>query len=84
MSAMPRREWLVGMGEALDDHASRSFLAAIQLGDVCSGTVMEATRSHGLVVTLDGFRARPLGVVGSLDLSWRQHPAMKMGQRIYR
>lgn len=70
------------MGGASEDEASRKFLAGIQVGDLCSGTVAEVSR--GVSVILDGFAARPLGFVGSLDLSWRQGPAagVEVGQRI--
>jgi small subunit ribosomal protein S1 len=71
------------MGGPSDDQASREFLAAIHVGDLCNGTVTEVTR-RGVTVTLDGFAARPLGTVGSLDLSWRRHPtaAVEVGRRI--
>ncbi|MEV7677926.1 S1 RNA-binding domain-containing protein [Streptomyces sp. NPDC088341] len=66
-----------------EDQASRTFLANIHVGDICGGTVAEVTRSH-LVVTLDGFSARPLGTVSGLDVSLRQYPAadMEVGRRI--
>ncbi|MER5435056.1 S1 RNA-binding domain-containing protein [Streptomyces sp. NPDC002588] len=71
------------MGEASADEAVRRFLAAIRVGDLCTGTVAEITRS-GVSVILDGYVARPLGVVGSLDASWRRRPAevAVVGQRI--
>jgi small subunit ribosomal protein S1 len=71
------------MDGAADDEASRRFLAALQVGDICGGTVAEASR-RGTSVTLDGFAARPLGYVGPLDTSWSQGPAAKMeaGRRI--
>ncbi|MFJ3880898.1 S1 RNA-binding domain-containing protein [Streptomyces sp. NPDC090077] len=71
------------MGGASDDEFSRKFLAAIQVGDVCSGTVAEVT-PRGVSVTLDGFAARPLGFVGSLDLSWVRFSAaaVEAGDRI--
>ncbi|MFJ5726441.1 S1 RNA-binding domain-containing protein [Streptomyces sp. NPDC093149] len=70
------------MSQASDDEVSRRFLAALQVGDLCSGTVAEVSR--GVSVTLDGFAARPLGFVGPLDLSWGQGPAavVEVGQRI--
>ncbi|MEU9292097.1 S1 RNA-binding domain-containing protein [Streptomyces sp. NPDC048275] len=70
------------LGRASDDEASRRFLAGIQVGDLCDGTVAEVSR--GVSVVLDGFAARPLGFVGPLDLSWRQGPAaaVEVGQRI--
>lgn len=52
------------MAAAWDDHASRDFLGALRVGDVCTGTATEVTRSQGVAVTLDGFLARPLGRVG--------------------
>ncbi|MFI1353216.1 S1 RNA-binding domain-containing protein [Streptomyces sp. NPDC020898] len=72
------------MGGVSDDQACREFLETIRVGDLCTGTATEITRSHGVAVTLDGFPARPLGVVGPLELSWRQHPAaaVKVGERI--
>jgi small subunit ribosomal protein S1 len=71
------------MGEVLADQAVRRFLATICVGDLCSGTVAEVTRS-GVSVILDGFAARPLGVVGPLDGSWSRRPAerVEVGQRI--
>jgi len=70
------------MGGTSDDEASQRFLAAIQVGDLCSGTVAEVSR--GASVFLDGFVAHPLGFVGPLDLSWQQDPtaAVEVGQRI--
>jgi len=72
------------MGSGPDDQDPRRFLAAIRVGDLCSGTATEITRSRGVAVTLDGFTARPLGMVGPLELSWRQYPAaaVQVGQRI--
>ncbi|MFE3942367.1 S1 RNA-binding domain-containing protein [Streptomyces sp. NPDC059118] len=63
--------------------ASREFLTALQVGDVCGGSVAEASR-QGWSVFLDGFAARPLGYLGPWDLSWRQFPAapVRAGQRI--
>ncbi|MGW1281342.1 S1 RNA-binding domain-containing protein [Streptomyces tsukubensis] len=71
------------MGGASDDEFSRKFLAAIQIGDVCGGTVAAVT-PRGVSVTLDGFAARPLGFVGSLDLSWVRFSAaaVEAGDRI--
>lgn len=65
------------------DRAIGSFLAAIQVGDLCRGTVAAVTRSE-VAVTLDGFTARPLGEVGALDVSWQRHlaDAAAVGQRI--
>ncbi|WP_427917537.1 S1 RNA-binding domain-containing protein [Streptomyces sp. cg40] len=72
------------MGAAGDDQAAREFLAGIHVGDICGGTVEEVTRSQGVVVTLDGFSARPLGVVWPADVSWRRKTAeaVEVGRRI--
>lgn len=77
-------EKLHGMGGASDDQACREFLKAIRVGDLCTGTVTEVVRSGGVTVTLDGFPARPMGVVGPSELSWRPYPAaeVEVGQRI--
>ncbi|WP_326570601.1 S1 RNA-binding domain-containing protein [Actinacidiphila glaucinigra] len=69
------------MSESSEDQACREFLTGIQVGDVCDGTVAEATH-HGVTVTLDGFPARPLGTVGSQDLSWTRRQEIEPGQRI--
>ncbi|WP_432164111.1 S1 RNA-binding domain-containing protein [Streptomyces tendae] len=71
------------MGDASADQAIRSFLTPIQVGDRCSGVVAAISRSE-VTVTLDGFAARPLGVVGPLDVSWqrRRADAAVVGQRI--
>jgi small subunit ribosomal protein S1 len=67
-----------------DDQTPDEFLAALRVGDLCSGTVTAVSRSHGLAVTLDGFPARPLGTVGPGELSWRRFPAapVEVGSRI--
>ena len=80
--ALSARETLSVMSRASGDRA-RKFLAALHVGDICTGTATEIRR-HGVSVTLDGFPARPLGTVGPLELSWRQAPAtaIKTGQRI--
>jgi ribosomal protein S1 len=72
------------MGAASDDQASREFLAGIHVGDIRSGTVVAVTRSQGVMVTLDGFSARPLGIVGQADVSWRWKTAVavEVGRRI--
>ncbi|WP_031151124.1 S1 RNA-binding domain-containing protein [Streptomyces erythrochromogenes] len=72
------------MGAATGDQDFREFLAGIHIGDICSGTVAEVTRSQGVTVTLDGFSARPLGTIWPLDISWswKQPAAVKVGQRI--
>ncbi|WP_432043799.1 S1 RNA-binding domain-containing protein [Streptomyces cadmiisoli] len=71
------------MGGASDDELSRKFLAAIQVGDICSGIVAAVT-PRGVSVILDGFAVRPLGFVGSLDLSWVRFSAaaVEVGDRI--
>ncbi|MFB6556056.1 30S ribosomal protein S1, partial [Streptomyces sp. NPDC056405] len=71
------------MGDASADQAIRSFLAPIQVGDRCGGVVAAVSRSE-VSVTLDGFGARPLGVVGPLDVSWQRRMAdvAVVGQRI--
>ncbi|WP_328955600.1 hypothetical protein [Kitasatospora purpeofusca] len=56
------------MDEVSDDQDVRSFLAAINIGDLCGGVITEITRSHGATVTLDGFPTKALGSVGPLDL----------------
>ncbi|MEU6343659.1 S1 RNA-binding domain-containing protein [Streptomyces sp. NPDC046977] len=69
------------MSRVSDDVASREFLAAIRVGDLVSGTVTELDR--WVSVTLDGFPARPLGFVGSLDRGWgRRRATMDVGRRI--
>ncbi|MFB7501407.1 S1 RNA-binding domain-containing protein [Streptomyces sp. NPDC056161] len=71
------------MGGASNGEFSGKFLAAIEVGDVCSGIVAEVT-PRGVSVTLDGFPARPLGFVGPLDLSWVRFSAaeVEVGGRI--
>lgn len=71
------------MGDTSAEQAIRSFLAPIQVGDRCSGTVAAVARSE-VTVTLDGFAARPLGVVGPLDVSWqrRRTDAAVVGRRV--
>ncbi|WP_262063253.1 S1 RNA-binding domain-containing protein [Streptomyces sp. STR69] len=72
------------MGAAADDRAVREFLAGIHVGDICGGTVVEITRSRGVMVMLDGFSARPLGTVWPADVSWRWKTteAVEVGRRI--
>ncbi|WP_019070163.1 S1 RNA-binding domain-containing protein [Streptomyces hokutonensis] len=72
------------MEAAADDRAAGEFLAGIHVGDICDGTVVEVTRSQGVVVALDGFSARPLGVVWPADVSWRWKTAVavEVGRRI--
>ncbi|MFJ9004223.1 S1 RNA-binding domain-containing protein [Streptomyces canus] len=71
------------MGEASVVQAARGFLLAIRIGDLCLGTVTAVTRAE-VSVMVDGFAARPLGVVGTLDGSWRRRFAevAAVGQRI--
>ncbi|WP_415925593.1 S1 RNA-binding domain-containing protein [Streptomyces scabiei] len=71
------------MGEASGGQTAQEFLAAINVGDLCCGTVAEVTRSEASV-TLDGLAAGPLGVVGASDVSWRRRmaEAAVVGQRI--
>ncbi|MFI5546161.1 S1 RNA-binding domain-containing protein [Streptomyces sp. NPDC051815] len=69
------------MGGWSDGGSSREFLDAIAVGDLCGGTVAEVT-ARGVSVVLDGFAARPLGFVGSLDLSWRRPAPVEAGDRI--
>ncbi|WP_455754636.1 S1 RNA-binding domain-containing protein [Streptomyces mirabilis] len=59
----------------------REFLAVIKAGHLCSGVVTEVTR-RGVMVTLDGFAALPLGTIGPLELSWCQDPAMEVVRRV--
>ncbi|MGW1411051.1 hypothetical protein [Streptomyces sp. NPDC002403] len=72
------------MGEASDGQDSREFLAGIRIGDLCTGTVTEVTRSQGVTVTLDGFSASPLGTIWPSDVSWEwnRSAAVEVGQRI--
>jgi ribosomal protein S1 len=72
------------MDGAANDPSSRDFLAGLQVGDLCTGTVAEVSRSAGAAVTLDAFPARPMGMVGPMDMSWRQKrsTAAQAGQRI--
>lgn len=48
----------------------QSLAATVSVGDTLTGTVAEITRS-GASVFLDGVAAEPVGVIGSLDLSWQ-------------
>ncbi|KOV53351.1 hypothetical protein ADL00_34535 [Streptomyces sp. AS58] len=61
------------MGAAGDGQTSREFLSGIHVGDVCSGTIAEATGSQGLAVILDGFSACPLGTCGRRTMSDGQY-----------
>ncbi|GAA3805901.1 S1 RNA-binding domain-containing protein [Streptomyces phyllanthi] len=71
------------MGESSEEQECRGFLASLSVGDLCGGIVAEVVRS-GAAVTLDGFAARPLGVVGTLDLTWRRRrdAVVEVGLRI--
>ncbi|MGW0842228.1 S1 RNA-binding domain-containing protein [Streptomyces sp. NPDC002787] len=66
------------------DAAALAFLAGIRVGDVCGGVVAEVTRSRGATVVLDGFPARPLGAITSLDMPWgrRAAEAVEAGRRV--
>ncbi|WP_328466674.1 S1 RNA-binding domain-containing protein [Streptomyces sp. NBC_00448] len=70
--------------DGASEDSAREFLGTFHIGDVCTGTAKEITRPHGVAVTLDGFPTRPPGIVGPLELSWRQSPAeaVKVGQQI--
>ncbi|MEW1640401.1 S1 RNA-binding domain-containing protein [Streptomyces sp. NPDC093801] len=71
------------MDAMADDGECLRFLTAMQVGDLCSGTVAEVS-ARGVSVTPDGFPTRPLGRVGSLDVSWRWSvaSAVQVGRRI--
>lgn len=59
-------------------------MATVNVGDILTGTVAEVTRS-GATVLLDGFVGDPVGVIGSLDLSWQsfQRPAiLQVGDQV--
>jgi ribosomal protein S1 len=72
------------MDRAAADQSPLDLLATLHVGDHCTGTVVEVTRSGGAAVTLDAFPAHPMGTVGPSDLSWRQKrsTAAQAGQRI--
>lgn len=64
------------------DIAPQNFLRTLRPGDRCGGVVADDRRQE-LSVVLDGFPARPLGVVGPLDRSWRDPRApIEPGRRI--
>jgi small subunit ribosomal protein S1 len=64
------------------DAAAQDFLRTLRPGDRCGGIVADDGR-QGVSVVLDGFPARPLGVVGPLDRSWRDPRApIEPGRRI--
>ncbi|MFJ9709868.1 S1 RNA-binding domain-containing protein [Streptomyces sp. NPDC101234] len=71
------------MGDASAGQAVRRFLATIQVGDVCHGTIAAISGSE-ISVVLDGFMAQPLGRVGPLDGSWSRRLAdvAVVGQRV--
>ncbi|RPE43951.1 small subunit ribosomal protein S1 [Streptomyces sp. Ag109_O5-1] len=71
------------MGDASAGQAVRRFLATIQVGDVCHGTIAAVSRS-GISVVLDGFTDRPLGTVRPLDDFWHRCLAETavVGQRV--
>lgn len=74
------------MNEASDEQNTQAFSATVRLGEHCSGTVTKVTRDGDVVVALDGFPGRPLGVVGALDVSWTRSTAatreVEVGQRV--
>ncbi|MBB6118545.1 S1 RNA-binding domain-containing protein [Nocardiopsis algeriensis] len=74
------------MDETSDGQAAQDFLATVRRGEHCSGTVTKVTRDGDVVVALDGFPGRPLGVVGPLDVSWtrfaRTNREVEVGQRV--
>jgi ribosomal protein S1 len=49
------------------------FLAAVDVGDVLTGTVVEHTR-RGTTVLLDDCPGEPLGCISPLDLTWGSWP----------
>ncbi|GAB2963338.1 S1 RNA-binding domain-containing protein [Streptomyces heilongjiangensis] len=63
--------------------AVRAFLAGVRVGEVRGGVVAEVT-SRGAAVVLDGFPSRPVGAVGTLDLTWgpRAEAGLVVGQRV--
>lgn len=64
------------------DVSPQTFLRTLRPGDLCGGVVADDGR-QGVSVVLDGFPARPLGVIGSLDRSWRDRRApIEPGRRI--
>ncbi|MER6809723.1 S1 RNA-binding domain-containing protein [Spirillospora sp. NPDC000708] len=64
------------------DVSPQTFLRALRPGDHCGGVVADDGR-QGVSVVLDGFPARPLGMIGSLDRSWRDRRApIEPGRRI--
>ncbi|WP_406273556.1 S1 RNA-binding domain-containing protein [Actinacidiphila glaucinigra] len=69
------------MSESSEDRVCGEFLTGVRVGDLCGGTVAEAT-SSGVTMTLDDFPARPLGRVGPLDLSWIRRQELEPGHRI--
>ncbi|WP_424920993.1 S1 RNA-binding domain-containing protein [Streptomyces sp. wa13] len=71
------------MGAASGERDHREFLAGIRVGDLWGGTVAEVERSR-VTVVLDGFPARPLGIIWAHDVSWSSSPSevMKAGRWI--
>ncbi|SHN38714.1 S1 RNA-binding domain-containing protein [Cryptosporangium aurantiacum] len=67
-----------------DDQLLAAFLATVNVGDILTGTVAEVTRSQTTVL-LDAFAGAPVGVIGSLDLSWRsfrRSTILQVGDRV--
>ncbi|MFA1546131.1 S1 RNA-binding domain-containing protein [Actinomadura chokoriensis] len=58
------------MGTRREDESPAAFLETVNIGDIVTGVVAEVTKSRAAVL-LDGFPARPIGVIGEPDLSWR-------------
>lgn len=63
------------MSRPKDDPSLTSFLAAVNVGDVLTGTITAVERS-GALVLLDDFPDAPIGVIGSLDFSWQFSDAL--------
>lgn len=59
-------------------------MASIQVGGLCSGTVVAVSRSGGLEVALDGVPGPPPGVIGSQDRDWHWPAAeeLRVGDRV--
>ncbi|GLY74647.1 S1 RNA-binding domain-containing protein [Actinoallomurus iriomotensis] len=71
------------MGTAEDDQSLAAFLATVSVGDILTGTLAGVTRSQTTVL-LDDFADDPIGIIDSLDLSWRsfRRSDLKAGDRI--
>ncbi|NRQ31604.1 S1 RNA-binding domain-containing protein [Nonomuraea sp. NN258] len=70
-------------GPTNEQHAS-GISAAVQLGDIVSGTITELDRTHSAVVRLDDPLSRISASIGLLDVSWRHRPEdiIRIGRRI--